>query len=100
MSDAASSQFDGTVVIRTLDGGGVDVRGLTPIAASTLVFTVAAVVREYQATSRSPLLVAVRIAGNICMPPEAGWSSTTGTGWTGLSEPSVKLCSRMSPSGW
>src|SRR5215831_3556881 len=100
MTEVALSQFDATLVIRTLARGPVLVRGLTPMAASTLVFGVGADAREYQATSSSPALVAVRTAGNMCTPPEAGRSSTTGTAWTGRSEPRRKLSSRMSPSGW
>src|SRR5215467_10761786 len=99
MIEVALSQFDATLVIRTLELGAVLASGLTPRAASTLVIAVAADAREYQATSSSPALVAVRIAGNMCTPPEAGRSSTTGAAWTGCSDPRWKLCSRISPSG-
>src|SRR5712691_437275 len=100
MMDVALIQFDLTVVIRVLDDGVVVVTGLTPSAASTLVFAVVADFREYQVTSSSPALLAVRIARNMCRPPVATRLSTTGSGWTGWSEPVLKLSSRMSPSGW
>src|SRR5690242_12171310 len=99
MTEVALSQFDATLVIRTLARGPVLARGLTPRAAFTLVTAVAADAREYQVTSSNPALVAVRTAGNMCTPPEAGWSSTTGVAWTGWSDPRWKLCNRMSPSG-
>src|SRR5262249_58383774 len=99
MTEVALSQFDATLVIRTLARGPVLARGLTPRAASTLVFGVGADAREYQATSSSPALVAVRIAGNMCTPPVAGASSPTGVAWIGCSDPRGKLCSRVSPSG-
>src|SRR6516165_238620 len=100
MTEVALSQFDATEVILTLECGPVLARGLTPRAASTLVTAVVADAREYQATSSSPALVAVRIAGNMCTPPEAGRSSTTGIAWMGANDPRWKLSSRMSPSGW
>src|SRR5215471_3544500 len=100
MSDVLVSQFEATLVIWTLDGGVLVVSGLTPSAPSTLVFAVVGVAREYQVTSSRPAAVAVRSAGNMCRPPEAGRSRTTGCAWTGPSEVLLKLCSRMSPSGW
>jgi hypothetical protein len=44
--------------------------------------------------------VAMRSAGSMCRPPEAGRPRTTGTRCTGRSEARRKLCRRMSPSGW
>src|SRR5690349_6641195 len=100
MTDTLVSQFEATLVTRTLDGGVLVVSGLTPSAPSTLVLAVADVEREYQVTSSRPAAVAVRSAGNMFRPPEAGRSRTTGCAWTGPSEVVWKLCSRMSPSGW
>src|SRR5215467_1743182 len=100
MSELLVSQFEATLVIRTLDGGALVVTGLSPSTPSTLVFAAVGVEREYQVTSSRPAAVAVRSAGIMCRPPEAGRSRTTGCAWTGASEDLWKLCSRMSPSGW
>src|SRR6516165_8200328 len=100
MSDVELSQSEAMLVIRTLDDGVLVMSGLTPSAPSTLVLAVVGVEREYQVTSSRPAAVAVRSAGNMCKPPEAGRSRTTGCAWTGASEAVWKLCSRMSPSGW
>src|SRR5215470_10535598 len=99
MSDVAASQSEGTVVMRTLDGGVLVVSGLTPSTASTLVRAVVGDVREYQATSSRPAAVAVRTAGNMCTEPVPGRLRITGCAWIGASEAVSKLCSRMSPSG-
>src|SRR5215469_1545033 len=100
MSDVLVSQFEATLVIRTLEDGVLVVTGLSPSTPSTSVLAAVGVEREYQVTSSRPAAVAVRSAGNMCRPPEAGRLRTTGFAWTGRSEDLLKLCSRMSPSGW
>src|SRR6266581_5301158 len=80
-----------------LERGVLAARGLTPSAARTVVPEVVTESREYHVTSSSPAAVAVRTAGMNASPPWCGVSSTTGACWTGRSERSVKLCSRMSP---
>src|SRR5215469_9484382 len=100
MSDVLVSQFEATLVIWTLEDGVLVVTGLSPSTPSTLVSGVVGVVRECQVTSSRPAAVAVRSAGSMCRPPEGGRSRTTGCAWTGVSEDLLKLCSRISPSGW
>src|ERR1700730_792948 len=99
MSKTERSQFDATLVIRVSDAGAARVRGLTAIAAYTLVSDVATELRENHETSSFPLASAPRSAGRKFSAPATGLSSTTGTACTGASEPRLKLCSRMSPSG-
>src|SRR5215469_5765679 len=91
MSELLTSQFDVLLVMVRLLGVRV-VLGLTPIAALIAVSAVPADGLEYQATSRLPLLFATRRPGRNATPPRCARSSFT--------EPSLKLCSKMSPCGW
>src|SRR5258708_30048266 len=99
MSELLTSQSLVLLVMNTLRGVAV-VLGLTPIAALTLVFAVRGDDLEYQATSSRPLRLATRSPGRKARPPLCGRSSTVGLGCTSPSDPSLKLCSKMSPFGW
>src|SRR5262249_32895720 len=99
MSELLTSQFDVLLVIVMLRGVLV-VLGLTPIAARTEVSPVPADALEYQATSRLPLLLATRSAGRNARPPRCTRATVTGLCCTRCSEPSLKLCSKMSPFRW
>src|SRR5712692_697224 len=98
MSESLASQFDVLLVTVTLLGVLV-ASGLTPIADLTAVLTVVVDALEYQATSSRPLLVATRSAGMNVTPARCARSSTVGVRCTRFSEPSLKLCSMMSPFG-
>src|SRR5215472_2445861 len=99
ISELLTSQFDVLLVMVMLLGVLV-VLGLTPMAALTAVSAVPADGLEYQATSRLPLLLATRRPGRNATPPRCARSSVTGLCCTRFNEPSLKLCSKMSPCGW
>src|SRR5262252_4624437 len=99
MSELLMSQFDVLLVMVMLLGVRV-AAGLTPIAALTEVSAVPTDALEYQTTSRLPLLFATRRPGRNASPPRCARSSVVGLCCTRFSEPSLKLCSKMSPFGW
>src|ERR1039458_3645719 len=99
MSEESLSQSDVAVVIVVAEAGVAVARGLTPITAVTDVTAEFAFVREDHDTSRLPAVAATRRAGRKFDASAAGLSPT-GALCTGVSEPSLKLRSTMSPSGW
>src|SRR5215469_10402688 len=99
MSEFVVSQLDGRLVIVTLAGVLV-AAGDTPIAPTTLVHAVPVEDREYQVTSSRPSAFATRSAGRNVTPPPCGASSVVGNRCTRLSEPTLKLCIKMSPFRW
>src|SRR5215813_11717524 len=98
MSELFCSQFEDLLVMVMFRGVAV-ARGLTPIAALTLVRDVPPDGLEYQATSRRPFLFDTRRAGNIVRPPPCARSSLVGLRCTFVSVPSRKLCLYTSPFG-
>src|SRR5690349_11990468 len=102
MSDETDSQLEDTLVTWVLEVGVTVVRGLTPSAAKTSVTADCGLSRRsYQLTFRLPWASTFRSAGKKCkLPTIPSLSSFTGEACTRESVPRLKLCSRMSPSGF